>query len=360
MVDINPEMEYFQLLDENGNVKGDLPNLTPQELKDMFKWMITSRKFDKKLVNMQRQGRLGTYAEVSGQEACQVGSMFASKKEDWVAPAFRESLAFMLKGVPLHKIIMYFAGDERGSETDAHILPVAIPIAGQTLSATGLAYAMKYKKENNAVLTFFGDGATSEGEFHEAMNFAGVFKLPVIFLCQNNKYAISVPRDKQTASKTIAQKAIAYGFEGKLVDGNDVFAVYQATKEALEKAYNGEGPTLIELDTYRLSNHTTSDNAKKYRSDKEVEQWKPKDPILRLKNYLLNNNIITQEEIDIIEKEVDELIEKEVEIAEKIPQPNIKDIFQYNYTEMPKDLKEQYTLLQEEVGKKEEEQNGSN
>jgi pyruvate dehydrogenase E1 component alpha subunit len=215
--------------------------------------MILSRVFDEKALNLQRQGRLGVYASMRGQEASIIGSAYALKKEDWIFPCFRENGALILRGYPMHQLFMYWGGDERGMQVPGNVnsFPVSIAVGTQTLHAVGAAYANQYLNKKVVNIVYFGDGGTSEGDFHEAMNFAGVFQVPAIFICENNQYAISVPRQKQTHSETIAQKAVAYGIEGIQVDGMDVFAVYKAAKDAVDKARNGKGPTLIECCTYR-------------------------------------------------------------------------------------------------------------
>ena len=338
------EIEYLQILDENGNCdKKLMPKLSSKDIKDMYKAMVLTRIFDDKLLSLQRQGRVGTIAQVKGQEASNIGSAYALNKEDWIFPSFRETGSLILRGWPPEMIILYFGGDERGSKVPegVNIFTIAIPVATQLPHAVGFAWGVKLKKDKKVVVTYFGDGSTSEGDFHESLNFAGVFKLPIVFICQNNQYAISVPREKQTAAETLAQKAIAYGFEGIQVDGNDVFAVYRATKEALQKARNGKGPTLIECVTYRMADHTTADDASKYRSKAEVEKWKKKDPIDRLRKYMEKNKMWNKKEeeklIEGLKKKVEDIVKK----AESYSKVNPEDIFKYMYKEMPWNLKEQ-------------------
>src|SRR3989344_1056392 len=233
------EINYLSILNEDGNCDEKLkPKLKPNEIKRLYEAMLLSRIYDDRSLKLQRQGRIGTFASIKGQEAIHAGSALAIKDSDWIVPSFRCEGVSITKGIPIHKILQVWGGDERGYKCaeNVNITPFEITVGTQMLHACGIAYGIKLKKEKKAVATYFGDGATSEGDFHEAMNFAGVFKLPVVFICQNNQWAISVPVSKQTASETLAQKAIAYGFEGIKIDGNDIFAVYQATKEALEKA----------------------------------------------------------------------------------------------------------------------------
>src|SRR3989344_8083214 len=299
-------IHYIQILNEHGACDEKLkPKLRPNEIKRLYEGMILSRAYDERALKLQRQGRLGTFASLLGQEAIHAGSALAIKDSDWIVPSFRCEGVFICKGLPIVNILQVYGGDERGYDVakNFNITPFEITVGTQMLHGCGIAYGMKFKKKKSAVVTYFGDGATSEGDFHEAMNFAGVFKAPCVFICQNNQYAISVPVEEQTASKTLAQKAIAYGFEGIKVDGNDVFAVYKASDYALKKARAGKGPTLIECFTYRMSDHTTADDAKKYRGEKEVEEWKKKDPISRSEKYLKAKKIINDKYIaDVIKK----------------------------------------------------------
>ena len=301
-------IEFLSILDEKGKVDSRLmPRLSNDDIKKMFEFMKLTRVFDEKALKLQREGRIGTYASSLGQEAAQIGSAYALDKEDFIFPSFREQGVFLLRQVPIHQYLAYWKGDERGMSytKDINMFMVSIPVATQLLHAVGYAFGNKIKKEDKIVATYFGDGATSEGDFHEALNFAGVFELPIIFICQNNQYAISVPFSRQTKSATIAQKAIAYGIYGIKVDGNDVFAMYRATKEAIERAKKGI-PTLIEAFTYRMSDHTTSDDAKKYRSDKEVKFWKKKDPIDRLRKYMINKRLWIKEYEQELDKKFNE------------------------------------------------------
>lgn len=344
--DHNPlDNKQYRILDENGELvrEEDLPSLTDEELRYLYETMLFTRAIDDRALSYQRQGRMLTYAPNTGQEATQIGSAYAMEKNDWLVPAFRELGAWLVKGVPLRNIYLYWYGNEWGSHMPegVNVLPVSIPIASQYAHAAGIGMANNIKGEDNVAVAYVGDGGTSHGDFHEGLNFASVFNAPVVFIIQNNQYAISVPREKQTASKTLAQKAIAYDIPGILVDGNDIFAMYVATKEAIDRARRGEGPTLIEAYTYRLGAHTTSDDPTIYRTDEEVEKWKPKDPLIRFKKYLLSKEIITEE----WEKETIERLDKEVvetfESIEDKSDTEIDDIFKYHYEKMPPQLEEQ-------------------
>ncbi|NLV88191.1 MAG: pyruvate dehydrogenase (acetyl-transferring) E1 component subunit alpha [Tissierellia bacterium] len=336
---------HFRILDIDGKIidEDKLPNLTDDQLLYLYRTMLFSRTIDEKALSYQRQGRMLTYAPNLGQEATQVGSAYAMEKEDWLVPAFRELGAWLVRGVPLKNIYLYWYGNEWGSHMPegVKVLPVSVPIGSQFQHAAGIGIANNIKGEKNVVVTYIGDGGTSHGDFHEAINFAAVFNAPVIFIIQNNQYAISTKRDIQTKSETLAQKAIAYGIPGILVDGNDIFAMYTATKEAIDRARNGGGPTLIEAYTYRLGAHTTSDDPTLYRDEKEVEEWKEKDPILRFKRYLLNRNLITEEWEENLKKELEEEVVSTFEAIENKSDTEIEDIFKYHFEKMPPQLEEQ-------------------
>src|SRR5437667_1036593 len=288
-------VEYLSILDSDGNLDAALePKLAPGELRSLHRAMVLARRFDERMVRLQRQGRIGTFAPIKGQEASQLGSVVTLRATDWMVPSFRETAAMIWRGWPIEKILLFFAGYVEGGRPapDQRDLPITIPVATQLPHAVGLAYAAQYRGDDAVVIAYFGDGATSEGDFHEALNFAGVWHVPVVFVCQNNQWAISVPLKKQTHSKTIAQKALAYGLPGIQVDGNDVLAVYAAAREAVERARAGEGPTLIESVTYRLGVHTTADDPTKYRTQEEVTAWEQKDPLTRFRAYLEKKDLL--------------------------------------------------------------------
>lgn len=337
------EVEYIQILDEKGNLDKKLdPKPRTDILKSMFEWMIYTRTYDEKCVKLQRQGRMGTYAPILGQEAVGVGAGLALSKQDWALPSYRETQVYLMKGVPLEKILMYWKGIEEGLSfpKDTNVFPFAIPIASHLPHAVGIAYALKLAKKKQVILTCVGDGGTSEGDFHEALNFAGVWQLPIVFLIVNNGWAISVPRNKQSASKTLAQKGLAYGIPSLQVDGNDVLAVYSAVKEAVEGARKGHGPKVIEAITYRMSMHTTADDPTKYRSEKELNEWKKKDPIDRFRAYLKKKKVWTKvyegKLMDRISKEVEDAVKK-MEAHKSDP----RDMFRHVWEQETENLKEQ-------------------
>jgi pyruvate dehydrogenase E1 component alpha subunit len=338
------KVEWLQILDAEGNCDERLrPPLDDQQVKNLYKWMVLARTFDEKAFKLQREGRLGTYASILGQEAAQIGSAYALQRSDWMFPAFREAGASFVRGLPIRMILQYWAGDERGSQIpeDLNDYPISIPVSTQIPIAVGAALAAKTKGDAIAVMAYMGDGATSKGDFHEGLNFAGVFAAPVVFLCQNNQWAISVPLSRQTAAKTLAQKAVAYGFPGIQVDGNDVFAVYRVAHEALGRAREGKGPTFIECLTYRLGDHTTADDASRYRRREEVEGWRKKDPVERLRRYMEKVGLWSKSYEETVRSEAKEQVEGAVHEVENFPPPDPLDIFRFTYQELPMDLREQ-------------------
>jgi pyruvate dehydrogenase E1 component alpha subunit len=326
------QVKRLEILDERGNADSALaPALSDDELKRMYELLVLSRTFDQRALALQREGRLGTYPSLLGQEAAQVGSALAAEKQDWIFPSFREAGVYITAGFPLDLLYQYWSGDERGMKIPEglNIFPLCIPVGTQVPHAVGAAMAAKYRKDRIAVLAYFGDGGSSKGDFHEGLTMAGVFKLPVVFLCQNNHWSISVPRERQTASKTIAQKAYAYGFEGVQVDGNDVLAVYKATRDAVRKAKEGNGPTLLECDTYRIADHTTADDASRYRPKEEVELWKAKDPLLRMRAFLEKKSLWTAEYQKEVEARSKAAVDEAGKKAESAQPADPRDLFTY-------------------------------
>jgi len=330
-------IERLSILDSEGNLDtAHEPKLVADDLTRLYRAMVLGRRLDERMLKLQRQGRIGTFAPIKGQEASQIGSVFTLKPTDWLVPSFRETASMLWRGWPIEKLLSLYAGRLEGSSPgpEQRDLPVTIPVATQLPHAVGIAYGIQYRSEDAVVMTYFGDGATSEGDFHEACNFAGVWHVPVVFLCQNNQWAISVPVKKQTNSRTIAQKAIAYGFPGIQVDGNDVLAVYAASREAVERARAGEGPTLIECVTYRLGVHTTADDPTKYRTDEEVTAWEQKDPLTRFRAYLEKKNLLEPG----LEEQIDEEIARGVERFEAMPPADPLGMFEHAYAELPPHL----------------------
>ncbi len=339
--------KMLTLLNEKGLLEkntGHLPLMDDQTALQAYDAMVQTREADLWAVSLNRQGRMPTYPPVLGQEANSIGTALAVHDDDWYVQAFREMGGLIIRKVPLARQYLFWLGNEKASSLkidDYHILPVSVPIASQYPHAVGLAFAEKVKKTGRIAIAFVGDGGTSEGDFHEALNFAAVWKAPVIFYIQNNQWAISVPRSKQTASLTLAEKAFGYGFEGVQVDGNDVFAVYAATKMAAEKARKGDGPTLIEGYTYRMGAHTTADDPSRYREETEVKEWEAKDPLARLEKYLLDKSLIKKDEIEKLKKSAKKQAQEAFREAEAFKEPEMEDVFKYTFAEMPAILKDQ-------------------
>lgn len=353
-IEIDCSLSRLSILDPDGGLDEELaPDLGDERMLELFRAMLRARRFDERLLELQRSGQIGTFAPVKGQEAAQIGAAAALEETDWLVPAFRELAASLWRGTSLTQVILYDAGYNEGGHAPegTRTLPIAIPVASQLPHAAGIAYAAKLLGEEEVVLTFFGDGATSEGDFHEAVNFAGVFELPVVFVCQNNQWAISVPRERQTKSRTLAQKAVAYGIPGIVVDGNDVLAVYSATAEAVRRARNGKGPSLVECETYRLEVHTTADDPSRYRDEEEVEQWQRRDPIARFESLLRAKELLTDSELDRLEEEIGD----EIASAWKDAKARISELdepirmFEHVYAETPP-----YLLRQRERVRSEE------
>ncbi|MFQ5597647.1 MAG: pyruvate dehydrogenase (acetyl-transferring) E1 component subunit alpha [Nitrospiria bacterium] len=352
-------VEWFQLLDADGKVDASLlpsPDLlTEKKIKRFYEAMVLIRAFDEKALNLQRTGRIGTYASIQGQEAIQAGCAAALQPSDWFFPAFRETGLSILRGYPIEMLYQFWSGDERGGRTPngIHDFPIAIPVGTHIPHAVGAAWAAQFKKDPIAVLCTFGDGATSKGDFHEGMNFAGVFKLPIVFLCQNNQWAISVPVSHQTASATLAQKAMAYGFKGVQVDGNDVLGIYLKVNEALEKARRGEGPTFVECLTYRLKDHTTADDASRYRSEEEVDRWRKKDPMRRLRTYLETTFAWSATQEKGLQEAVAERIASAVSTFESEPPVDPEEMFDFLFASLTPELTQQKADFKKRLGNKE-------
>jgi pyruvate dehydrogenase E1 component alpha subunit len=340
--------ERLQVLDERGQVRAGLePTLPADDLRRIYERMVLGRVADAKALKLQRQGRFGTYASSRGHEACQVGTASALAVGDWFFPYFRDLGVYLTLGYPLADYYHYWMGNEAGLRTPdgLNIFPLAIPVASQILHAVGAGMAANYRRLRLAVVCTFGDGATSEGDFHEGMNYAGVFRTPNVFVCYNNQFAISVPRSRQTAAATIAQKALAYGFGGVQVDGNDVLAVYAAAKEAADRARSGAGPTLIEAYTYRMGDHTTSDDASRYRPADDVADWEKRDPIARFQLYLKNKGLWDEAWEKEVQEGAADLVERAVEAAESRPSATAEDLFAYTYAAMTPSLRDQLADL---------------
>lgn len=318
----------------------------------LYAEMLRLRLLDQRMLTLQRQGRIGFYGTATGEEAAVLGSAFALRSDDWIFPALRQGGAALLRGYPLVEYISQCMGNEldqtKGRQMPSHycyrpanFVSWSSCIGTQIPHAMGAAWAMKIQGKDSVAIGYLGDGATSEGDFHVSMNFAGVFKVPVIFFCQNNQWSISVNIKQQTASESIAIKAVAYGFEGIRVDGNDILAVYQATKDAVEKARSGGGPTLIEAITYRMGAHSSSDDPRLYRDENEVEEWRRRDPLSRYLKYLQEQGHWNAQEQEALEERLNQEILNAVAEAEKAGSPSIGSLFEDVFAEIPSSLREQ-------------------
>jgi pyruvate dehydrogenase E1 component alpha subunit len=338
----NGTIKYMQILDADGNMDASLcpKDITDQKLIELYKAMSFARALDVKALSLQRQGRAVTYAPTMGEEATQIGTAAAMRQNDIFVPNFRQQAVFLYRKATLESIMLYWRGYEDSLKDlkSINAFPVAVPVSTQMPHGAGAAYAQKYKKTGNAVLAYVGDGGTSEGDFYETINFAGVMKLPLVVIIENNQWAISVPRALQTAAPTLAQKAIAAGIPGMQVDGNDIVAVYAATRDAILNSK--DGPTVIECITYRMSLHTTADDPTKYRPDSDVEAWKPKDPLLRVRKYLEKKGLWDDKKDSEMSDEQISTIDEAVVRAEEF-RPDPRSMFENVYSTMPQVLKDE-------------------
>jgi pyruvate dehydrogenase E1 component alpha subunit len=343
------EIRHRRYLDAEGHVVRALPDFArdPKELIPLYRAMVITRILDARAVALQRSGQLGTYASSLGQEAVAVGVGAAMSPGDVLVPAFREHGTQLLRGVTPREILLFWGGDERGCDFAAarEDFPVCIPVGSHVPHAAGVALAFQLRGEARASLCVLGDGATSKGDFYEAINLAGVWSLPAVFVVANNEWAISVPRAAQSAATTLAQKALAAGFSGEQVDGNDVVAVKAVTEEALARARRGEGPSLIEALTYRLADHTTSDDAKRYRDEAELRERRKSEPIRRLRQYLVSERAWSEEEDARLERECTKEVEDAVEDYLATPVAPPEAIFQYLHARLPESLMDQQRAL---------------
>lgn len=346
MRNYDKEFPLFQILNENGELVKELPkDLKDSDLVDLMKRMVSMRVLDERMISLNRQGRLGFVAPFSGQEASAVGSQFAlDPKVDWIAPGYRDIVQLYYHGLPLNKIFSYSRGHNDGGKIpeNVNVLIPQIIIGAQITQATGIGLGIKMNKEKAVAVTYTGEGGSSQGDFYEGMNFAGVLEAPVIFIVQNNQYAISTPFSIQTNSETVAQKAVAAGIESKRVDGMDILAVYQATKEARERAVKGKGPTLLELVNFRFGPHTLSgDDPGRYRPSELEDVWKGKDPINRFRTFLSNKGLWNEKLEDETIEKIKEEIKNELKIADSLPKMKVEELINNMFEEITPNLKEQ-------------------
>jgi pyruvate dehydrogenase E1 component alpha subunit len=335
------EGKTFSLLDAEGRLTPPPPGfplLSDAQALEAYRTMVLARQVDEWALSLNRQGRMPTYVLNKGQEANSIAALMAVRPDDWFVPAFRELGGMLVRGLSVKQYYLYWYGNEWANHLPIgqyHMMPISVPVGSQMVHAVGLAWAERYRGADRVALTFMGEGASSEGDFHEACNLAGVWKAPVVFYAQNNHWSISLPWSKQSASATLAEKAFAYGFEGVRVDGNDIFAVYAAVRAAADHARAGRGPVLIEGLTYRLGAHTTSDDPSKYRTDDEVRAWEARDPLLRLERYLECRKLLDGATAARMKEEALAQARAGFEEAEQAEDTTLEDSFAYLYREMP-------------------------
>ncbi|MGE5676110.1 MAG: pyruvate dehydrogenase (acetyl-transferring) E1 component subunit alpha [Mycobacterium leprae] len=353
-IDTEKLFEVRRVLNPDGTLVGPEPDFTPEQLKDVYRLMVFLRTFDQRCLNLQRQGRMGTFAPYSGQEACQVGSTYLLQKgKDWIFPTYRDHGAMQVMGVPAVNILRYSMGDERGNHAPEGVnaFPISIPIATQLVHAVGVAWGAKIKGEDVVTVGYAGDGGTSPGDFHEALNFAAVFNTASIIFIQNNGYAISTPNTRQFKTHGIAQRALGYDIPGVRVDGQDILAVLSVMKEAIDRARSGGGPTLVEALTFRYGPHTTSDDPKRYRTQEELEEWQARDPIERLRKYLVAKGQWTDAEDETLWNWAKDQVAAAVTEAEATPKPSIDELFDFLYEKPTPELERQKEYLKAYLSK---------
>ncbi len=343
----------YQILDPEGNLVGEMPDLSAERMLSLYRFMQLSRVFSNKIIALQRQGRATTFGSLAGQEATAVGLAAPLQPQDWLSTSYREIASLFVKGVPIPTVAYSFRGfTPQNWPAESHCLPIQIVIGTQMLHAVGLAMAAKIAGDPVVSVGVCGDGATSEGDFNEALNFAGVFQAPVVLVVQNNGWAISVPRRKQSAAQTLASRGQGFGVPSRLVDGNDILAVYDTMQKAVERARSGQGPTLIETLTYRLGAHTTADDPTRYRDSAEVEAWQAKDPIVRYQKFLIRRDLLNKDRAQRIVEELEEEVNEAVRLAEDMPPMAPDSFFDYTMANLPPRLEEQRADLLRYVNRK--------
>ena len=342
---LTTSIEHVSILDEHGKFDAKLGKglISDEDVVKLYEAMRMSRQFDEVAFKLQRSGRMGTYPQNKGQEATSLGAAYALERSDWMVTCYRENTGLFWHGLPMEHILLHWMGDERGNHIpeDVNATPLSIPIGTQMLHATGIAWANKYRKNGSIACTFFGDGASSEGDFHEAANFAANLDLPVIFFCQNNGWAISVPTKIQCSAPTVAQRGLAYGMDVVQCDGNDLFAVVKVMRDAIKLARKENRPTFIEAVTYRLGDHTTADDARRYRDADELEAWVKRDPLVRLRLYMAERNLWDDAREAALDERAKAEISAVVKRAEEITPPVTTDMFDSMYETLPPEIARQ-------------------
>lgn len=361
---LDTKIEHVSILDEHGVFDAKLgKDLIPDaDVVKMYEHMTVCRHYDEVAFKLQRSGRMGTYPQNKGQEATSLGAAYALDRKDWFVTCYRENAGLFWHGLPMEHVLLHWMGDERGNEIPEGVrcTPLAIPIGTQMLHAVGLAWSSKYRKENSIACTFFGDGATSEGDFHEAANFAANLNIPVVFVCQNNCWAISVPTKIQCSAPTVAQRGMAYGMPCVQADGNDLFAMVKVIRDAAHRARTESRPTFIEAVTYRLGDHTTADDARRYRDADEVEVWKKRDPLIRLRKYMTDRKLWDDAKEKTLAEHAAKTVSEVVARAEGIAAPTASDMFDSMYASMPTNVRVQrQTMRTSSLGQHPEEEPGT-
>lgn len=353
---IAEQFATFQILNEKGKIvnEAEAPDLSDEQLQELMRRMVYTRILDQRSISLNRQGRLGFYAPTAGQEASQIASQFALEKADFILGGYRDVPQIIWHGFPLYQAFLWSRGHFEGGRIpeEVHVAVPQIIIGAQYVQAAGVALGMKKRGARTVAVTYTGDGGTSQGDFYEGMNFAGAFRAPVIFVVQNNQYAISTPREKQTAADSLAQKAIAAGIPGIQVDGMDPLAVFAAVHDARERAINGDGPTLIETLTYRYGPHTMAgDDPTRYRTSELDNEWEKKDPLIRFRKFLEKKELWNEErETEVIEQAKAD-IKAAIKTADSVPKQKVTDLISFMYEEMPQNLREQYDIYHEKEAK---------
>ncbi|WP_091583188.1 pyruvate dehydrogenase (acetyl-transferring) E1 component subunit alpha [Alteribacillus bidgolensis] len=346
----------FQILNEEGEIvnKDALPDLSDEELQELMRRMVYTRIWDQRAISLNRQGRLGFYAPVAGQEASMLGSQFALEKEDWILPGYRDVPQIVWHGLPLYQAFLYSRGHFHGGQfpEEVNALMPQIIIGAQIVQTAGVALGLKRKGKDSVAITYTGDGGASQGDFYEGMNFAGAYSAPAIFVVQNNQFAISVPVEEQSAAKTIAQKAVAAGINGVQVDGMDVLAVYAATKEARENAVNGDGPTLLETMCYRYGPHTMAgDDPTRYRTSDLDDEWEKKDPLVRFRKYLESKDLWSEEKENEVVDQAKDDIKAAIKKTDDTPKQKVSDLIEIMFEKLPVNLQQQLEEYREKESK---------
>lgn len=356
LAEVEKKFEMFQILNEKGEIVNEdaMPDLSDDELVELMKRMVWTRVLDQRSISLNRQGRLGFYAPTAGQEASQLASQYALEQEDYILPGYRDVPQLIWQGLPLTQAFLFSRGHFKGNQfpEGVNALSPQIIIGAQFVQAAGVAVGIKKREKSAVAITYTGDGGTSQGDFYEGINFASAYKAPAIFVAQNNNYAISTPRELQTNAKTLAQKAVACGIPGVLVDGMDPLAVYKVTKDARDRAVAGDGPTLIETLCYRYGPHTMAgDDPTRYRTSDEDSEWEKKDPLVRFRTFLESKDLWSEDKENEVMEQAKEDVKKAIKEADATEKQTVTQLMDNMYEDMPQNLKEQYEVYKEKESK---------